>query len=254
MQDKLVVEGIGDREVLRNIPVCLDIDRVMKRLSFHRDVAPHRDEAAQMVEKIVSIARPDAVYKSSPVSDRDGNYLKIDGIEFNSPLLRVNLKGVDRVFPYAVTCGKEMDSLTLPGSRSNSGYVMNILREMVLAEALNYLRSHIANRYNLDYLWSLQPGELQAWPAADRILLLSMLGDVEELIGVRLSNDGLLAAEYSACGIFYDAAMEFEGCQVCPQEPCMGRRAPYCEELAQKYPDRARRPCGRWDRSAVSRR
>jgi hypothetical protein len=251
MQHELVVERINDSEVLRNIPIYLDLSKVMTRLSFHSIVTSPGEEVQIMVKHAVSIARPEAIYKSSPVKIKVGNDLKIDGINFNNSLLRVNLKQVDHVFPYVVTCRQKMDLLMISSNHDGLSYMVNIIQEMILAEALNYLRSYITNRYNLDYLWSLMPGELQAWPAEDRTLLFSMLGNVEKLLGVRISSNNSLVPKYSACGIFYDAEMEFEGCQVCPQETCMGRRAPYCEELAQKFSDRARRPCGVRNRNMV---
>jgi hypothetical protein len=235
MHHELDVERINDREVLRNIPIYLDLSKVMTRLLFHSNMTCPVGEVPKFLKQAVSIARPEAIYKSSPVKDKVGNDLKIDGINFNNSILRVNLKQVDRVFPYVVTCRQKMDSLMLSSDYAGISYTVNIIQEMILAEALNYLQSYITNRYNLDYLWSLMPGELQAWPAEDRTLLFSILGNVEELIGVRLSSNNSLVPKYSACGIFYVAKMEFEGCQVCPQEPCMGRRAPYCEELALNF-------------------
>jgi hypothetical protein len=244
MQNELIVETNDERVVLKHIPAKLDLSKLMTRLSFHVDITSHKEEITRMLEQAIMLARPEAIYKSSRVSDKTDNYLKIDGIRFNNPLLRVNLKQVERVFPYVITCGKETDSFKPSNNRSNLGDAKFVVREMVLAEAVNYLQNYITNRYCLDFLWSLQPGDMQAWPVTDRIPLFSMLGTVEESIGVRLSKNGSLNPKYSACGIFYDSQIELEGCQVCPQEPCMGRRAPYCEELARKYSHRARRPCG----------
>jgi len=244
MQDKLLVVRSKDREVLRNIPVYPDASRVIRRLSFFRDLTPDIEEVARLVKQVGSLARPVAVYKSSPVQDNIGNDLKIEDIKFTNVLLRVNLKQVDRVFPYVVTCGEETEAWLNSGNLSGLSRVVNIIQEMILAETLEYLRCYITNRYKLEYLWSLQPGDMQAWPVEDRALLLTILGNVEEIAGVRLSSSGSLVPQFSACGIFYDTEMEFEGCQVCPQEPCMGRRAPYCEDLARKFSDRSRRPCG----------
>jgi hypothetical protein len=242
MQNKLIVETVDELVILKNIPTELDLSGLMTRLSFQIDIASHKGEITRLVEQVVSLARPEAVFKSSRVNDKTANALKIDGLKFNNALLRVNLKQVEQVFPYVVTCGQKMDSF-MPSN--NLGDAELIVREMVLAEAENYLQSYITNRYNLDFLWSLQPGNMQAWPAAERIPLFSLLGKVEELIGVRLSENGTLKPKFSACGIFYyDTQMEFEGCQVCPQEPCMGRRAPYSQELDRKYAHRARRRCG----------
>ena len=253
MQKGLTVETIDALMVLKNIPIQPDLSWLMTRLSFHIDITSHREELARLLEQAILLARPEAIYKSSRVTDRTDNCLKIDGIEFNNPLLRVNLKQVERVFPYVVTCGKKMDSTISLNNYFNLGEAKYVVREMILTEATNYLQSYITDSYGLDFLWSLQPGSMQAWPVTDRTLLFSILGKVEKSIGVRLSKNGSLSPQYSACGIFYNSPIELEGCQVCAQEPCMGRRAPYSEELAKKYSHKARRPCGSSSRNTVQR-
>jgi hypothetical protein len=244
MQNELISEKLRGCEVLRNIPLKLDLDKVMRRAAFQTEGLFPEKEALQLVKKGATVARPIAIFKASPVQNLSANVINIDGIRFDNALLRVNLKDVDRAFPYLVSCGHEIDSMKLSGKQAGLNYVVDAVKEMVLAEAANYLRNHITDKYNLDYLWSLQPGEPQAWKIEDRRLLFEMLGQVEELTGVKLSSDNSLIPKQSTCGIFYYAKVEFEGCQVCAQEPCMGRRAPYSEELAKKFSDRARKPCG----------
>jgi hypothetical protein len=245
MESRLLVKASEDLVILQNIPVDIDLSSVMTRLAFHSDISVRRGAAAGLLKRVVSSARPAAIYKSSPVRPKANNYLEIDRKIFNSPLLKVNLRKVDRVFPYVITFEQETNNSLIPDDHSNQSYIVTVIRGMILLEALNYLRNYITNRYNLDLLWSLQPGEMEAWPAADRKSILSILGNADKLLGVTLSKDNKLLPEYSECGIFYDARIEFEGCQVCPQEPCMGRRVPYCEELAQKYSDMSRGPCGK---------
>jgi hypothetical protein len=39
----------------------------------------------------------------------------------------------------------------------------------------------------------------------------------------------------SASGIYFPNETEFENCQLCPMEKCIGRRAPYDPDLVKQY-------------------
>jgi hypothetical protein len=244
MNDGLAILESSDYLVLDNIPIHLDHNRVMKRLYFHRDIAVDEAEVQDLIENVEFLSKPCAIYKSSRVSEKTRDSLKIEETEFRNSLLNINLGSVDRVFPYVVTCGNKIDSRLIPRSDCGLSYCLAVIKEMILDETSNYLQTIITHRFSLDYLWQLKPGYLQAWPKNDRRTLFSILGNVEKAIGVSLTYDYSLKPAVSDCGLFYYADMKFEACQICPQDPCMGRRAPYCEQLAVKFSDKAQKPCG----------
>lgn len=78
-------------------------------------------------------------------------------------------------------------------------------------------------------------GAANVWPLTQQKPLFSLFGDVEELIGVRLTDRCLMIPIKSVSGIFFPNADKFESCQLCQREQCQGRRAPYSEELVRKY-------------------
>jgi hypothetical protein len=230
--------------VLDNIPFQLDISHIMTRLVFHPEIRLSRANVQGLINQVEMLARPRAVFKSSVVSDRINNSLRIDTMEFRNPLLQVNLKTVNSVFPFVITCGEKFARSTISGGKVDAGYALDVIWEMVLTKVSSYVQNYVAHQFKLDYLWQLNPGSLQAWPVEERQLVFYLLGDVKSLVGVELLDDFTLKPEFSKCGIFYYSDTEFEACQICPQEPCMGRRAPYNEELKRKYSSRARMPCG----------
>ena len=240
----MVREAAEALEVLHDLPFQMVQSEIKTRLMFHPEGRIPEKEIDFLIDLAGSAASPSAIFKSSQVNQKTRDSVQIDGVRFRRPLLRVNLDRVQRVFTYAVTCGKEFDRLYIPAGRSHLDYALGVIKEMVLNEVTHYLRSYVARRFNLDFLWQLNPGYLQAWPVADRKLLFYLLGDAKKSIGVDLVDDYSLDPTYSDCGLFYYAEMEFEACQVCKQDPCMGRRAPYSEILATKYANKARRPCG----------
>lgn len=80
-------------------------------------------------------------------------------------------------------------------------------------------------------------GAANVWPITQQKQLFSVFGDVEKLIGVRLTDRCLMIPIKSVSGIFFPTAGDntFASCQLCPREECIRRRAPFDAELVSKY-------------------
>jgi hypothetical protein len=81
----------------------------------------------------------------------------------------------------------------------------------------------------------MNPGSLENWPISEQKPLFSLFGDVEKLIGVRLSDSFLMFPIKSVSGIYFPTESSFASCQLCPREKCPNRRAKYDPELKEKY-------------------
>jgi hypothetical protein len=239
-----MIEKAQTVELIDNIPLTLDIAKIMVRLELHGGNKMDEASVRELVDAAGRIARPRALYRESFITGKTGNSIEIDGTEFVSHLLRINLDRADRIFPYIATCGKELDSLQIPGADDSRLYCLKLIKEMALTAAVSRLQDYLRCKYALDFIFVLDPGEMQAWPSDHRKLLFSLLGNVEKSIGVSLTEDNSLVPACSRTGIFYHADIEFESCQLCSKEPCMTRRAPYNPELAKKHLRQATRICG----------
>ena len=62
--------------------------------------------------------------------------------------------------------------------------------------------------------------------------------DVEDLIGVRLTEKFLMVPVKSVSGIYFPTEVKFESCQLCSRKACIGRKAPYNPDLAKKYSEK----------------
>jgi hypothetical protein len=85
----------------------------------------------------------------------------------------------------------------------------------------------------------MSPGSLADWPITQQEELFSIFGNVEDLIGVKLTESFLMVPLKSVSGIYFPTEIEFVSCQLCPREVCSGRRAPYDPDLAKKYREKA---------------
>ncbi len=222
-------------EIFNDIPVSLELKEVLRRMRIREKNTFVEKTARELIDIARPIAKPKAVYEVSYVENKNEDLLDIGGVTFTSRVLRVNLDKVERVFPYVVTCGRELDEIAVPTRDFMRSYCLDIIKETSLRSAISYLENYLKRNYALGQLSRMNPGSLASWPITQQRELFSILGNVEELIGVKLTESCLMIPVKSVSGIFFPTEVKFESCQLCPREVCSGRRAPYNPDLAKKY-------------------
>ena len=229
-------------EVLNSIPVKLDSEAVLKQMHVSNKSEMILKMIEELIEIVRPIAKPKAIYDVSYVENKSEDSLDISGVRFTSRVLRVNLDKVARVFPYVVTCGRELDEIQVPSNKSIEIYCLDQIKETVLVSAMNYLEDYLRRKYALGQVSIMSPGAGSAddWPIAQQEELFSIFGGrakAEDLIGVRLTDKLLMIPIKSESGIFFPTEINFEACQLCSRERCIGRQAPYNPSLVKKYRD-----------------
>ena len=222
-------------EVLTDIPFRLSLDGFQKKSQLRRVTGEIEKDINDLITRIQSVAKPKAVYRVSYVSRKNGDSLEVDGVKLTSRVLRMNLDEVGRVFPYVATCGTEVDQIAVPSGDMMKAYYLDTLKEMVLESALSYLEDYLTERYALGQISEMEPGSLDTWPITQQKELFSIIGDVERLVGVRLTDRFLMIPLKSVSGIYFPTEIKFESCQLCQRERCPQRRAPFNSDLAEKY-------------------
>lgn len=220
--------------VLDEIPVSLDPERVLERLKLRNHSQRLRQTIQELIEMATPVARPKAMYKISHVSMIDRKRIDIDGIEFTSYVPTLNFSQNERVFTYLATCGTEVNALEVPTSDFMKHFTLNILKELVLRQASEYLTNYLKKSYHLKELSRIGPGEALG-PLVQQRKLLAVLGDVEAAVGVRLSAHNLMVPEKSSSGVLFETDVKLESCQLCPDAKCQGRRAAYQPELVRQH-------------------
>ena len=222
-------------EVVDNIPVDLDQQAVLRQLRLRKRSMSIEKTVQELLELVRPIARPKAVYQVAYVDNKSDNSLRIGGVEFTSRVLRINLDKVERAFPYVATCGTELDQIAVPSNDLMRYYCLDAMKVMILRTARSYLKDYLARTYALGQISAMSPGSLEDWPVTQQEQLFAIFGDVEKLIGVRLTNAFLMLPLKSLSGIYFPTEVTFESCQLCPRAVCSGRRAPYDPGLVEKY-------------------
>ncbi|MCL2351648.1 MAG: vitamin B12 dependent methionine synthase [Firmicutes bacterium] len=219
---------------LDDIPVTVTLDQALKRLAVTEpdDVAL----ISGLFGEAKRIARPKALYREAFVEEVSGRRVRIDGFDFESDVLAMNLKNVHRVFAYVCTCGTEVDDWP----RGEKDYVVSLwldmIKEMFLREADAFLRAHLKSVFGPGRLSSNNPGSGNAenWPISQQAALFALIGDVKGEIGVTLKDTFLMVPIKSTSGLIFPSEADFVNCALCFRENCPGRRAEFDKKLYDK--------------------
>jgi hypothetical protein len=216
--------------ILDDIPFEVDPRQLAQSLGAAEDL-DLRAELETLIQEAGKVARPRAVYRACFVESRTDDETVIDGVVFRSRVLTVNFENIHRVFPFVVTCGRELqewsDRLTDP----LLSFQAEEVKELALHAAHEYLGRHLDQTYGLARSSHMNPGSLPDWPLPQQYPLFSLLGDVEAAIGVTLTESCLMLPTKSVSGIRFPTETTFESCQLCPREACPNRRAAWDPDL-----------------------
>lgn len=208
------------------IPLEVDESTILAALSMEPG-APFSDEALELAQQALPLARPKGAYKLSTVEAIDDSTVALDGIRFSSRILRVNLENRHRAFPFVATCGTELEEWSRTHSDPMHAFWADGLKELALRCAIEALAHHLIKRFRPGKRASMNPGSLEDWPISEQPHLFSLFGDAVEKIGVRLSESCLMIPVKSISGVWFETESGFVNCQFCPRDNCPTRRAPY---------------------------
>jgi hypothetical protein len=217
---------------LTDIPFDLNTDQLLEQLRIKPST--DRDKAfAALIDEVRAIGRPKALYNVSFIEEKGDDSVTIEGVRFTSSALRKNLDSIERVFPYIATCGTEIDAIEIEQGNMQEKMGVAFLKGQLLQTSMQYLGGHLAQRYKVSNLSSMNPGSGDAtvWPFEQQRDLFSMFEDVERLIGVKLTKSLVLVPDMSVAGILFPTETDFQSCQLCHRENCHLRRAPFDKEL-----------------------
>lgn len=219
-------------EILTDIPVEFGLDALLQRIHVDAD-----SEDAQAFESLLdqarAVARPKAIYGMCFVDARGADTVTVAGATFTSRVLRANLDQVQRVFPYVVTCGAELDRIPLEPGDMLAAYWLDAIKTAALTCGIRYLHDHMIRRHALGHTSVMSPGSGDAdlWPIEQQKILFQVLGDVRQAIGVELTDSCLMMPNKTVSGIRFPTEVDFRSCRLCHRERCPSRVAAYDPQL-----------------------
>ena len=213
-------------ETIDRIPVTLEPGEIAPRLRFD----PVR-AGFESLDGLVGLAQgligPRAVYEVAYIGARGEGTVEVAGVTFASPVLAKNLEPANKVFPYIVTVGPELERAAGEQGDLLKQYYLEEMANMALESAAEWLSARLEERYGLGPLSNMSPGSLEDWPITEQVKLFSLFGDTERSVGVRLTDSMLMVPRKSISGILFPSEEGFVACQLCDRAVCPGRKAPF---------------------------
>jgi len=221
-------------KVLDNIPFRLNLEEVKRELHLNKKESSSIN-VQELIKEAESLIIARSIYRVSYIDKKGKDIVRINGVAFSSRVLRVNLEKVERVFPYIITIGKELEDNASQSGDLLKQFYLETLGDMALYSSMQHLEKHLKSQYGLDKLANMNPGSLKDWPITEQKLLFSLFQDMEGQIGVKLTKNMLMIPRKSISGIYFPTEVNFFSCQLCPRERCQARKAPYDKSLREKY-------------------
>lgn len=215
-----------------DIPFELNIEALQNELNI-KPGSEDSESFEELAGLVQELGKPKFLYKASFIDEKNIDSITLEGVTFTSPALRLNLDSIGRVFPYIATCGTEVEEINITSGDILRNYWLNAIKLNLLEISIEYLQGQLDNRYKFSKLSSMNPGsgDVTVWPIEQQLELFSIFGDVEALIGVRLTPSFMMYPEMSVSGIFFPTETSFQNCQLCKRENCHHRRAAFDRQL-----------------------
>ena len=210
--------------------LTLGADSVARRL---------RGARPELVQRLVGSAQgvlqPKAAFRTSYVDEKAEDGVVIDGVSFRSRVLRRNLEGIGRVFPFVMTVGEAFDRIIDQTSDLLEKYLLDEIGNLALRAARRQFEDRLRRTFALEKISCLSPGSLEDWPLEEQRNLFSLLSGVESMLEVHLTESLLMIPLKSVSGIYFPTGVSFSSCQLCPRERCDNRKARYDEAKGHQY-------------------
>ncbi len=218
-----------------DIPCEVNPESLTQFIRIPGNSESRREAAREMAHRAVAVARPLGIYMKAPARVIDRGKVEIGGTVFKSRALSKNLVGLETVYPFLVTIGRELDEYPLDPGQMMLRFFLDTIKTLVLVTAVNYLAERIQYKYSLSGVAHMNPGEIPDWPITEQQPLFSLFRGAEKEIGVELRPSGIMKPVKSRSGVIFNNDCDFATCFLCTQQGCPGRRYRYDPEKVKVY-------------------
>jgi len=189
----------------------------------------------EILEIALPLLHPRAFFREAYIEGRSDASVTLGEFVFRSRVLEKNLERTERVFPFLITVGGELERAASRLDDLLLQFHLETAADLALQSAGERLAGILAEKYGTGRLSSMSPGSLEDWPIQEQKTLFALLGDTEAAMGVRLTESLLMLPRKSISGIFFPAEETFTSCRLCPRPKCQGRRAAFEPEARRSF-------------------
>jgi len=221
-------------KIIDNLQWRMNTAEIQKRLHLEAE-SREWEEVQAMADQAAALIRPRCVYKACYIQEKEDDAVIVEGVRLESRVLRINIESAQRVFPFVVTIGAELEEAARARDDYLEQYYLDTIANVALQDVIQSLQTRLQDQYAIEKLSYMNVGSLEDWPLAQQRPLFSLLGDVEGAIGVRLLPSMLMHPGKTESGIFFPTEVTFFNCQLCPRKGCPSRKADFDSKMAREY-------------------
>lgn len=217
-------------EILTDIPARVDPEAASRRLRF----GPGHGFAGldELLDTVLPLVKLRAVTAVAYTGAKTEDGAEVGGVFFRSRVLGANLSGVQKVFPFIMTVGADLEARAAATGDLLRQYYLEEAANLLLEAAADWLARRLGERWGFAALSAMSPGSLEDWPITEQPKLFSLFGDTRSLVGVELTPSLLMLPRKSISGIYFPSEEGFLSCRLCDRGSCPARKAPYDEAAA----------------------
>lgn len=218
---------VQENEPFLELSYQIDVAALIRSIKMRTSDTDLAAVARELIELVKPVARPKAIFLPIEVKSLTDSSFKLGNATFNSRVLGKVLHEDSIVFPYVVTIGKELDTLTWPQNDMLGKFRLDAVKSAVLFAAGRSFENELKKRYPEQRFTHINPGEIDDWPLTEQKSLFGIFDGAAEKIGVQLTGGCMIKPVKSRSGIYFANDDGFETCRLCTQYRCTGRRAAF---------------------------
>lgn len=152
--------------IIEQIPIAFDLESIKCKLDISHNEGNALELLVRLAKEAANRARPKAAFKMCSLDVLNKDQVQIEGVTFTSSLLRQQLAGRSRIFPYLITEGTELAEWSLSLDLLDQIFVYT-LREAIVGQYSSLLEKKILEQYGISQISAMNPGSLEAWPLSE---------------------------------------------------------------------------------------
>lgn len=185
-----------------NIPFQLDIASIGETLKLR-----NRESLMEILEEQIDLVRevavPKAAYFETAITDKTEDAVSFCGEVFHSRQLASAVQKDQKIFPYIITIGMELEERYQELDDIMEQYILDGVQGVLLSQVTDYVAKALKDAFELKEVTYHIPGALDDWDLKDQPKLFRLFGSTMDQLGVVLSHSNLMKPTKSVSGVYY---------------------------------------------------
>lgn len=187
-------------KVFEKVPFSYDMETLDTELHLRGNEAM-LDILEPIYEIVEQIARPKVIYFEAQITEKTDQSVKINGVPFESQLLRGYVNQGDLVFPYIVTVGTELDDYAKTLKDSMDLFLIDEVMNLLVNTGKVFVADAVKEELGWTAAQDYVPGNGEEWSTVEQKRLFDLFAGETAKIGVTLGDNYFVLPGRSTIGI-----------------------------------------------------